>query len=275
MNLSILTLSWNGLDKLKTLYGGVSDNCSYLPKNIQYTWHIRDNGSSDDTIKVVNGWGRNWIKTYDIGHNRHSFSAGMNFLFDKVAPADDDLILLLNNDVEFGDMESLSKMIQLMSKPNAAVVGARLLYAGTNKIQFGGTIFSSKYGNLAWHYRAGEESDKAAEKNRYFQAVTAAVCLVKASSFKRVGGFDEEFMWSFEDVDLCLKIGQTEKIAYCGETKIYHEESASLKKNPVNKMFMQHNVNHFKSKWWENGKPKYKIDHDLYLKDSGYNEIKV
>ena len=56
-----------------------------------------------------------------------------------------------------------------------------------------------------------------------------------------------------------------------GGTKIFHEESASLKKNPVNKMFMSPNVKHFKSKWTG----KYELDHDKYLNDSSYNEAKV
>ena len=36
---------------------------------------------------------------------------------------------------------------------------------------------------------------------------------------------------------------------YCGKTNVYHEESASLKKNPVNKMMMPHNVSAFRKKW--------------------------
>jgi len=149
-------------------------------------------------------------------------------------------------------------------------VGARLLYSGTDKLQHAGVIFGPRYGKMPYHFRRGEKSDSNAKKNRYFQAVTAAVCLINPVSFRRVGGMDCNLRWAFEDVDLNLKIGQQEKIAYCGETKIYHEESASLAKNPVNKLFLNHNVTYFKNKWFG----KYDLDHEKYLADPKYNEIK-
>lgn len=276
-----LTLSWNGLDKLKKLQRGLFGNMgsSFELLNIfdpildqKWIWHIRDHGSKDGTIEELKSWPR--TKVYDIGHNRDNFAQGMNFLFEQANPADSDFVLLLNNDIVFDEVECISNMLTCM-KTGVGIVGARLLYTNTTKLQHAGTIFSNRYGRLPYHYRPAEETDIQAEKNRYFQAVTAACCLVRASSFKRVGGFDEAYRWAFEDVDLNLKIGQQEKIIYCGQTKIYHEESASLKKNPVNKMFMEHNVKTFKSKWWKDGKPLYQIDHDLYLNNPDYNVIKA
>jgi len=126
---------------------------------------------------------------------------------------------------------------------------------------------------MPWHYRRHEEADAASYADRYFQAVTAAVCLMKVSSFKRAGGMCEDLNWAFEDIDLCLRIGKDEKIVYAGETKITHEESATLKLNPVNKMFMSHNVGCFKKRWWKNGSPLYQIDHDSYIKNPKYNVI--
>lgn len=283
MKIHTLILSWNGLDKLERLRKGLCNNlCEITHENGQLktgfdysTIYIRDNGSNDKTAEYVN----NWVfrsdhpietKCYKIGHNRDSYAVGMNYLFDQIwpKPADDDLILLLNNDIVFGDDVSLQNMLNLM-KPGVGVVGARLLYPGTKLLAHVGVIFGPRYGNMPYHYRHKEESDENAMKNRYFQAVTAAVALVRVSSFKRVSGFDTGFKWAFDDIDLCLRIGQQEKIVYCGETNIYHEESASLKKNPVNKLFLNHNVNYFKSKWFG----KYKLDHELYLNDSHYNEI--
>src|SRR5690606_17676762 len=172
--------------------------------------YIRDNGSTDKTVDIVNSW--NYLsdyqvenKCFSIDHNRDNFAKGVNFLFNQANPADDDLILLLNNDVIFNDSDSLQNMLNLLqSNKNIGVVGARLLYTNTNKLQHAGVIFSKQYGNLAWHFRRGEESDVNSEKNRYFQAITAAVCLVRASDFKKAGGLSEELSWAFDDVDFCL-----------------------------------------------------------------------
>lgn len=264
MKLHALTLSWNGEDKLKNLSKGLFDNFSKL--DMECHWHIRDNGSKDNTKSAVKDFKNTHL--YEVNHNRDNFAQCVNFLFKESGASHGDIILLLNNDVEFASDNSLASMYNLI-KGGSSAVGARLLYSGTNKLQHAGVIFSKQYGFMPWHYRRGEESNKAAEKNRYFQAVTAAVCMIDASSFIRVEGMDEVFRWAFEDVDLMLKIGQNGKIAYCGKTKIYHEESASLNKNPVNKMFLEHNVAYFKKKWFG----KYDIDHDKYLNDSKYKEI--
>lgn len=262
--LHIFTLNWNGKDKLEKLYPSLIN----ATKNIDYTWWIRDNGSKDGSIDWIQNNIK--IKLLNIKHNRGSFAEGVNSLWKLANPSDNDLILLLNNDVEINDKDSLNNMINLLKRTNAEVVGARLLFSDRPEIiQHAGVIFSKRYNNLPYHFRPGEVTDKDALKNREFQAVTAACCIVKASAFKKINGMDEGFCWAFDDIDMCLQIGQFGKIIYCGNTKIFHEESASLKKNPVNKMFMKQNVERFRKKW--NG--KYEIDHEMYLNNKNYKTI--
>lgn len=266
-NLYILTLSWNGLEKLNNLKPMLEANLDNLLnfKEIDSYWYIRDNGSKDNTIKEIETWDR--VKAFDIGHNRHNFSQGVNYLFDQASPNDNDLILLLNNDVEFNDNSSLQKMIDLMTE-DVGMVGARLLYPNKT-LQHAGVIFSEQYGLMPYHYKHKMPNDVNAEKNRYFQAVTAACCLIKASEFRKYY-LDEKLFWAFEDINLALNIGQNKKIAYCGGTNITHFESQSLKLNPVNKLFLNSNVALFKKNWFG----KYKIDHQLYLDDQNFNLIK-
>lgn len=260
----ILTLSWNGLDKLKKLKTGLYNNIAKLSEDV--IWHIRDNGSNDGTVEEVSAW--DYVKAYRIDHNRDSFSVGMNYLFEQASPQDDDRILLLNNDIEMPNDNALYEM----SLVKAEAVGCLLLYPGGTKIQHAGVMFSKKYACLPWHYRAGELVDDNARKLRCFQAVTAACALVSVKAFREVGLFDTGYRWSFEDVDLMLKINKRKKgnVVMCGRAVVEHEESASLKKNPVHKMFMNSNVQHFRNRW--NG--KYDIDHDKYLNDPKHNEVK-
>lgn len=284
----VLTLNWNGKDKLERLVPGLLTNLENTKED--YCWYIRDNGSKDGSVELINELindGKK-VKSLFIDHNRHNFAQGVNSLAKlafkerykseisdnflnfhlKVSPHDK--LLFMNNDVEFPDDVSLSKMVDLYNNNDVAMVGCRLLYNGTDKLQHAGVIFSSRYGNMPYHYRHQETTSEETESNKYFQAVTAAVCLVNFSSFLKVNGMDEKFHWAFEDIDLCLKIKmEGEKIAYCGGTKIFHEESSSLKKNPVNKMFMGPNVEHFKKKWTG----KYQLDHDLYLNNPKYLNI--
>jgi GT2 family glycosyltransferase len=264
MDLHVLTLNWNGEKYLPGLYSGFINLTNNYNKIV---WHIRDNGSKDKSIQIISKFKD--VDLMEAGHNRDSFAVGMNSLFDRINPNNNDHILLLNNDVQLPNKDMIIKMRNLMESVNSGVVGTRLLYIGTDKLQHAGVIFGDRYGKLPYHYRYGEKNDNESEKNRYFQAVTAAVCLIKASSFRSVGKFDPGFLWAFDDIDLILRIGQKEKVAYCGETYAYHEESVSLKKNPMNKLFMEKNVSYFKSKW----AGKYKLDHELYLKNPKYNAI--
>ena len=268
-----LTLTWNGADILSKLRDSIMREYPMTIDHLNFKWHIRDNGSEDNTKDVVPAW----AKLYEIGHNRDNFAQGMNYLFEQAQPEDDDFVLLLNNDVVLNKHDpwaannhGLREMVALQKLTEADIVGT-VLTSG-DEIKHAGVIFSRKYGHMPWHFLAGEQVKNLAPiKPRFFKAVTAACCLVRAGAWREVGGMDEKFQWAFEDVDLCLKIGALKErnIVCTGNCGIQHGESVSLKKNPVNKMFMQHNVKHFKSKWWG----KYKIDHDKYLRDERYNEV--
>ncbi|MDP2685293.1 MAG: glycosyltransferase [bacterium] len=264
----VLTLTWNGLDKLQRLKDGLIKNLTHC--NQSAVWCIRDNGSVDGTKEWLESWDETvGLDTLLVDHNRANFAQGVNSLFNKISfkEGEENFVLLLNNDIEFADDTSLANMMDLMKDPKVGMVGARLLYSGTNKLQHAGVIFGPKYGNMPYHFRHKEESDQHAEKNRYFQAVTAACCFIRQGAFQAM---DEKYFWAFEDIDLSLRIGAAGwKVAYCGQTKIYHEESASLKINPINKMFLSPNVKHFKSLWLG----KYAHDHETYLTNKNYNII--
>lgn len=273
--LYILTLTWNGQDKLTKLKE------SLLPAldGVDYTWLIKDNASNDKTVEVASQWGDK-IKCIPYKNNLQNFSAGMNFLFNEASPSNNDMVLLLNNDVIINDTESIRNMLNIMrADSSVGVVGSRLLYTGTNKLQHAGVVFEKSNG-MPTHFRCNEITDKNAQRNRIFQVVTGAVLLIKADCYRNafdknksgIKGMDENYHWAFDDVDLCLsvKYNMDKKIVYCGNNNIFHEESASLKKVPSNKLFMNHNCNYLLTKW----RNRYSIDKDIYTKDSKYNLYK-
>lgn len=270
--LYLLTLTWNACDKLIRLKESI------LPalEGIDYTWIIKDNASNDDTVAVASSWGDK-VKVIRYKDNLQNFSAGMNHCFAEAAPADNDLVMLLNNDVIFNDKKSIKNMIDIINKDNSVgMVGCRLLFTDTDRLQHAGVVFGPVM-KAPTHFRTNQKSDGAAEKNRLFQVVTGAVVLTKAEYFRNtwagnksgIKGMDENYHWAFDDVDMCLSINYNlgKKIVYCGKTNIFHEESASLKKKPTNKLFMSHNINYMNQKWGN----KFIMDHDFYKKDPNYN----
>lgn len=274
--LYIMTLNWNGEEKLKRLTPTLIDSLT----NIDYEWYIKDNSSKDNSVNYLKSLNNEKIKVFEYKDNRQNFSAGMNYLFNEIKPNDNDLILLLNNDVYFADKSSLSKMIKIMSSDsNIGVVGAKLLYTDSNLLQHAGVIIHNQY-QMPVHFRSKDIDDKHSSNNRLFQAVTGAVLLTKAVYFRQacttnksgINGMDENFHWAFDDIDFCLSINYNlnKKIVYCGETHIFHDESASLKKNPANVMFMTHNTNLLKNKWAK----KWIIDHQYYKNNLKHNLYK-
>lgn len=270
--LHILTLTWNGVDRLTKLYESLIPALGHT----SYTWHIKDNGSKDNTVETAKSWEGN-IRVMAYKDNRQNFAEGMNHLLHDVSPPDNDLIMLLNNDVIFNDTTSITNMLEIIQKdPSVGAVGGRLLYTGTNKLQHAGVVFDKQY-RTPMHFRRGQESDESAQKNRLFQVVTGAVMVVRPTAYRDVcktnksglPGMDEKFHWAFDDVDLCLSINynQKRKIVYCGNTNIFHEESASLKKNPTNKLFLNHNLLCLFEKWQKT----YVIDGDIYTHDTRHN----
>lgn len=267
--LHILTLNWNGADKLQKLYQ------SLLPslQDITYTWWIKDNGSRDNSLQAIEDF-RGSVKAIPYKDNRQNFAEGMNYLFQQASPGENDLVMLLNNDVVFRDTDSINKMLDIMHKDTSVgVVGARLLYPNSENLQHAGVVFTQ----TPAHFRAGQASDEVAEKNRLFQAVTGAVLITRPECYRNVctnnksgiHGMDEKYHWAFDDVDLCLSVNysQKKKIVYCGGTNISHEESATLKKNPTNKLFLNHNLLYLFQKWQKT----YVADRDIYTLDSRHN----
>jgi GT2 family glycosyltransferase len=279
MKLHVLTLNWNGLHYLKDLYNPLMESFENAGfKNGDAIWHIRDNGSKDGTVDYIKKEKWNNVAVYDIGHNRDSFSKGNNFLAKEAGVKDDDLILLLNNDVKIPDVYALNKMKKLLlSDDSFGVCGARLHFFNSNKVQHVGLVFLNdkdksskfKFGKLPYHFRYNLDLCNEDLYNRYFQAVTAAVALVKAKDFIKVGGFCEDYFFALEDVDLCLKIGQYKKNIYCGEAMFYHEESASCKKNNYNKLKYDNNILIYKQKWFD----IVKTDYNEYYNIEKYNVI--
>lgn len=273
--LVIMTLTWDAEDKLTRLKESLMPVLEVL-KNLKVEWHIKDNASKDKTVEKAKTWGDNVI-VYAYKDNLQNFAEGMNYIFDKAKPSDDDYVLLLNNDVVFNDTTSLKNMINIMDKDDSVgVVGARLLFNNTDLIQHCGVVFDDKY-KFPTHFRSKEKSNENDKKNRLFQIVTGAVLLTKGKYYKNVctdnasgiNGLTETFRWAFDDCDMCLNINyvQNKKIVYCGETNIFHEESASLKKNPVNKLHLKGNLEKLVSKWGS----IYKIDKSLYTKNKNLN----
>ncbi|MBE5867414.1 MAG: glycosyltransferase [Lachnospiraceae bacterium] len=170
-----------------------------------------------DKIKIV---------TYEGSFN---YSAINNL---GIRHATGEYIVLLNNDTEVITVNWLEELLMYAQRQDVGAVGAKLYY-GDKTIQHAGVVIG-----LGAHRTAGHTHYKQPRQNLGYMgrlcyaqnvtAVTGACLMVKKSLYEAVGGLDEEFAVSLNDVDLCLKLRRAGYLnVFTPFAELYHYESIS------------------------------------------------
>jgi GT2 family glycosyltransferase len=179
---------------------------------------VVDDASSDETAQVLASFGG---QVRVVTHKTPmGFAAACN---DGAAVAEGKDLVFLNNDTipVAGWLDSLLDYAD--EHPSAAVIGARLLFPN-DTIQHAGMTITEDL-NPRHIYAGFPAEHPAVTESRRVVAVTAACALFRRGPFEDAGGFDDAFKNGFEDVDLCLRLGeQGYEIHYCHESVAYHLE---------------------------------------------------
>lgn len=127
-----------------------------------------------------------------------------------IAQARGEYIVLLNNDTAIIDGGWLDALLNHALRPEVGIVGGKLLYPD-GRVQHGGVVLGLR--GPADHPFVGETAEAPGYMHRLqvdqnYSALTAACLMIRKSVYLDVGGMDEErFKVSYNDVDLCLKVG--------------------------------------------------------------------
>ena len=128
-------------------------------------------------------------------------------------------------------MHRLQALVELAARPEVGAVGAKLLYPNGN-IQHAGVVMGL-FDNCGHAFKGlagdGQHYFDLPDVIRNVSAVTGACLMTRAEVFHAVGGFDEQtFAVAFNDIDLCLKIGQKGyRVLYTPYALLYHHEAFS------------------------------------------------
>ncbi len=156
---------------------------------------------------------------------------------------DDQLILFLNNDVEFLNEDSLQKLCDTYeSIGNIGALGCTLLFPN-RRIQHlmaapGIKIVAAHpYKNSRY-----QENSEWFKQSRPVAAVTAACLMISVKNFKNVHMFDEKLPTLGQDIDLCLKLQELGKVNWVASSvvNIHHEgatKSAAIAAEEVQYMY--------------------------------------
>ena len=170
-----------------------------------YEWIVVDNGSSEENREKMEALQKVYGFTYIYEPMPFHFSKMCN-LGEKKAKGD--LLLLMNDDIEIIEGSWLERMAGQALLPHVGAVGAKLWYAGTEKIQHAG-VTNLKIGPSHKLVTFPDEEDYYFGRNRVtynVAAVTAACLMVSRQKYERVGGLDESLPIAYNDVDFCFKL---------------------------------------------------------------------
>jgi GT2 family glycosyltransferase len=144
--------------------------------------------------------------------------------------ASGDYLVFLNNDTEVLARDWLEQLLRIGGDPSVGVVGATLLYPDRT-IQHAG-LFPRADGLWVHPYRGlpGDHAGDGGELRvaRCVPAVTAACLLVRRALFGELGGFDERFPVTYNDVDLCRRVRERGlSVVVSPEARLFHYEGLS------------------------------------------------
>jgi GT2 family glycosyltransferase len=214
---SIVIVSWNGRQYLEPCLNAVA-----AQQGVEAETILVDNGSGDGTAAFV-GERFPWVRVVVLSENL-GFAGGNNA---GVREARGRLIVLLNNDTvpEPGWLAALVRGRDA-GGPNA-LASSRIVYMHDPRV-----IDSAGDGLLRWggafkrHHGASVET--ATASGEVF-GVCGAACVIPRHVFEELGGFDEDFFASHEDVDLSYRarlLGY--QCRYVADAIVRHHGSATL-----------------------------------------------
>lgn len=225
---SVIIPTRNNLDVLKKCVENIERRTTYR----NYEILIVDNDSTDPaTLEYLAGTPHRVLEFKEpFNHSKINNFAAFH--------AEGEYLLFVNDDTEVISGEWLEAMLEHAQRPEIGAVGARLLFPDGRVQHAGvptgvGVPWTPGVATHIHHFFSGNSPGYvgAAKLVRNYSAVTAACAMVRRGVFEAVGGFDEENLpTAYNDVDLCLKIGERGyRIVYTPYAELYHHESISRK----------------------------------------------
>ncbi len=264
----------------------VVENGSTSSETLGYYEELR-NGSLKDIVKVVDFYEDPANKPLDGEKRSFNYSKVVNY---GVSKATGDYIILLNNDTQVITVNWMEELLMYAQRSDVGAVGGKL-YFPDRKIQHAGVVLGLGAHRTAGHSHYGQAGMNLGYMGRlcYAQdvsAVTGACLMVSRAKYDEVGGFDESFAVSLNDVDFCLKLREKGYLnVFTPFAELFHYESLSrgLDLEGENAKRYDAESDHFKEKWkkvLEKGDPYYNPNFSLDRSDyslnvEGYSSLRV
>lgn len=227
LDLSIIIVNYNGLKYFKECFDSIAKNL----EGVSYEIIVIDNASKDLSIDYIR---INYpeIKLI-VSKENLGFGKGNN---EAVKQAKGSYLLLLNNDTILLDQIKYALDI-LKSDKSIGVIGINMLNKDMRYIHAAGN-FPSIF-NLFWMkytFKINKDFIKGNFSKESYQVdwLTGSFLLLSKSTYKSIGGFDEDYFLYVEDVDFCKKIQKIGlKRVFIPSIRYIHFVGFNKNKNPL------------------------------------------
>ena len=269
--ISIVIPNKDHVEDLKRCISSIEEKSTYDNYEIVVVENNSETKEIRDYYELLKDDPRVEVVTYTGSFN---YSAINNF---GVKETTGEYILLLNNDTQVITVNWMEEMLMYAQREDVGAVGAKLYY-GDKTIQHAGVVIGLGAHRTAGHTHYKQHRENLGYMGRlcYAQdvtAVTGACLLVKKSLFEKVGGLDESFAISLNDVDFCLKLRKLGLLnVFTPFAELYHFESISRGLDDQGEKAERYNREsaHFRDKWkkeLQQGDPYYNPNFSLDRSD--------
>ncbi len=233
--LAVVILNYNGIEFLK----------KFLPSFVQidypnYKLYIADNASKDESIKFIET-AYPQVNLIRLGRN-YGFAEGYNRALQQIQA---DYYAIVNSDIEV-TAGWAAPLIDLMEDQETVAMCQPKILSSKEKDTFeyagasGGFIDALGYPFCRGRILDTCEKDEGQydDTENVFWA-SGAACIVRASAFRKVGGFDGDFFAHQEEIDLCWRLQLTGmEIKVVPAAKVYHVGGGTLDYDNPQKVFL-------------------------------------
>jgi GT2 family glycosyltransferase len=236
MKLSVVILCWNDLKViaacLRSLYEGT--------RVVDFEVIVSDNGSTDGSIEFIR---QNYPETRFIENRKNLGFAGGNNA--GIRESYGELILILNPDTILHD-GALDRLVAFADQhPEAGGFGCRVVNPN-GSYQITARPFPTiwRYWLRAfWLQRLAHVSDIfisdhysrwKGDRERVVDWQSGCCVMFRSDLLKRLGGFDEQFFYTYEEVDLCRRVWNAGyPILFTPQATVTHLGGQSVNRFPV------------------------------------------
>lgn len=230
---TIITINYNSFDATMEFLDSVH-NISYS----NYEVYVVDNASENFDRELIE---KRFPKVKIIESKINLGFAGGNNL--AVRDSESEYIAFLNNDtvVTKNFLEPL--IAKLQSDELIGMVSPKIVYEGTNKIQYAGSTSINPYTSRGKRLGYNEEDIGQYDKIEETGAIHGSALVFPRSLIDKIGLMPEFYFLYYEEVDWSKQARKKRlKLFFVGTSKVYHKSSLSVgTDNPLKTYYMTRN----------------------------------